>query len=78
MASIVAFQGVPYIANYAATKAYDLVLAESLAAELNSRLTVPGMMNKFLVTSGKYLQTRRMATYGFGQVFGRILRNKLR
>lgn len=34
MASIVAFQGVPYIANYAATKAYDLILAESLGAEL--------------------------------------------
>lgn len=34
MASIVSFQGVPYIANYAATKAYDLILAESLGAEL--------------------------------------------
>ena len=34
LASIVAFQGVPYIANYAATKAYDLILAEGLAAEL--------------------------------------------
>jgi len=34
MSSIVAMQGVPLIANYAATKAYDLVLAESLAAEL--------------------------------------------
>ncbi len=34
MSSIVAFQGVPYIANYAATKAYDLIFAESLAAEL--------------------------------------------
>ncbi len=124
MSSIVAFQGVPYIANYAATKAYDLVLAESLAAELRqwnidvgviapgftetelspdfnfeglpmkpmpasqvardairslgrSRLRVPGAMNKFLYASGKYLQTRRMGTYGFGQVFGRVLRSKL-
>ena len=34
MSSIVAFQGVPNIANYAASKAYDLVLAEGLAAEL--------------------------------------------
>lgn len=34
LSSIVAFQGVRYVANYAATKAYDLVLAESLAAEL--------------------------------------------
>ena len=124
MSSIVAFQGVPYIANYAATKAYDLVLAESLAAELGqwnidvgvvapgfaetelssgfnfdglpmklmpaakiaregieglgrSRLTVPGVINKLLYGSGKYLQTRRMSTYGFGRVFGRVLRLKL-
>ncbi|MEE8264238.1 MAG: SDR family NAD(P)-dependent oxidoreductase [Gammaproteobacteria bacterium] len=34
MSSIVSFQGVPFIANYAATKAYDLIFAESLAAEL--------------------------------------------
>ena len=34
MSSLVAFQGTPYIANYAATKAYDLILSESLAAEL--------------------------------------------
>lgn len=33
MSSLVAFQGTPYIANYAATKAYDLILSESLAAE---------------------------------------------
>lgn len=124
MSSIVAFQGVPYIANYAATKAYDLVLAESLSAELRqwnidvgviapgftetelspdfnfdglpmkpmsasqvaregieslgrSRLTVPGAINKFLYSSGKYLQTRRMSTYGFSQVFRRVLRIKL-
>ena len=124
MSSIVAFQGVPYIANYAATKAYDLVLAESLSAELRqwnidvsviapgftetelspdfnfdglpmkpmsaaqvaregieslgrSRLTVPGVINKFLYASGKFLQTRRMSTYGFGRVFGRVLRLKL-
>ncbi len=34
MSSIVAFQGVPHIANYAASKAYDLVFAEGVAAEL--------------------------------------------
>ncbi len=34
MSSIVAFQGVPNIANYAASKAYDLVFAEGIAAEL--------------------------------------------
>jgi len=34
MSSIVSFQGVPHIANYAATKAYDLIFAEGLASEL--------------------------------------------
>ena len=34
MSSIVAFQGVPNIANYAASKAYDLVFAEGIGAEL--------------------------------------------
>lgn len=33
MSSIVAFQGVPYIANYAGTKAYDLIFSEGIAAE---------------------------------------------
>ena len=36
MSSIVAFQGVPNIANYAASKAWDLVFAEGIAAELAS------------------------------------------
>lgn len=36
MSSLVAFQGTPYIANYAATKAYDLILSESLAAEFQA------------------------------------------
>lgn len=36
MSSIVAFQGVPYIANYAGTKAYDLILSEGLATEFNT------------------------------------------
>lgn len=34
MSSLVAFQGVPYSANYAATKAYVQTLAEALAVEL--------------------------------------------
>ncbi|TAE58508.1 MAG: SDR family NAD(P)-dependent oxidoreductase [Bacteroidetes bacterium] len=34
MSSIVAFQGVPYSAHYAATKAYNQSLAEALAVEL--------------------------------------------
>ncbi|MFT5891615.1 MAG: short-subunit dehydrogenase [Dokdonia sp.] len=33
MSSIVAFHGVPYIANYAATKAYNLIFSEGIAAE---------------------------------------------
>jgi len=37
MSSLVAFQGVPRAANYAATKAYIQVLAEGLRAELGSR-----------------------------------------
>ncbi len=39
--------------------------------------TVPGAINKFLYSGGKYLQTRRMSTYGFSQAFRRLLRIKL-
>jgi len=124
MSSIVAFQGVSHIANYAASKAYDLIFAESLAAELKpynidvtvvapgftqtmlspdinfdgvpmkpispdlvankgihslgrKRLTIPGVINKFLYLSGKYLQPRRINTFAFGLVFKRVLRNIL-
>jgi short-subunit dehydrogenase len=125
MSSIVAFQGVPNIANYAASKAWDLVFAEGIAAELKasdidvlsvnpgftktdlspdinfdglpvipmsadavvktalsdlgkSRVSVPGLVNKFLYYSGKYLQSRRVNTAAFGHVFRRVLRNKLK
>ena len=125
MSSIVAFQGVPNIANYAASKAYDLVFAEGIAAELKvsnidvlsvnpgftqselspdinfdglpvkpmsadivvraalndlgkSRVSVPGLVNKFLYYSGKYLQSRRVNTMAFGHVFRKVLRNKLK
>lgn len=37
MSSLVAFQGVPRAANYAATKAYVQALAEALAVELKSK-----------------------------------------
>lgn len=124
MASIVAFQGVPHISNYAATKAYDLIFAESLAAELkqygidvlaaapgftktelspdfdfsglplkpmspgavagqvvaslgNRRLVVPGLINKFLYYSGKFLMPRIANTFSFGRVFRLVLRRKL-
>lgn len=33
MSSIVSFQGVPYVANYAGTKAYNLIFSEGIAAE---------------------------------------------
>jgi short-subunit dehydrogenase len=36
MSSVVAFQGIPNIANYAATKAYNLILAEGVGSELKS------------------------------------------
>jgi short-subunit dehydrogenase len=125
LSSIVAFQGVPYIANYAATKAYDLIFAESLAAELkpdgvdvlavapgfaatdlspdfdftglpmkpmspetivknavaslgNQRLAVPGLVNKFLYYSGKYLMPRAANSASFGKVFSAVLRHKIR
>jgi short-subunit dehydrogenase len=47
LSSIVAFQGVPLIANYAATKAYDLIFAEGIATELkqygiNVSVVAPG------------------------------------
>ena len=123
MSSVVAVQGVALIANYAATKAYDLILAESVAAELGphgvdvavvapgftaselspnasfdglpmkpmpatsvaragietlrrSRLAVPGLINKFLYASGKYVQPRALNTWAFGRVFERVLRSK--
>ena len=125
LSSIVAFQGVPYVANYAATKAYNLIFAESLAAELkphgvdvlavapgftatdlspdfdftgmpmkpvspvkvvqnaitslgNRRVAVPGLVNKFLYYSGKYLMPRAANTASFGKVFSAVLRRKLR
>lgn len=37
MSSMVAFQGTPYAANYAATKAYVQILAEALATELKPK-----------------------------------------
>ena len=120
MSSIVAFQGVPNIANYAATKAYDLIFAEGVAAELkqsnidvisvnpgftdselspqisfdglplkpmtarsvvktalddlgSSRLSVPGLINKILYYTGKFLQPRRLNTAAFGYVFRLVL-----
>ena len=124
LSSIVAFQGVANIANYAATKAYDLILAESLASELkphgvdvlavapgftatdlspqidfsglpikpmmpdtvarnalsslgHRRVSVPGMVNKFLYYSGKYFMPRFANSASFGMVFKAVLQKKL-
>lgn len=124
LSSIVAFQGVPFVANYAATKAYDLIFAESLAAELapdgvdvlavapgftqtdlspdfdfsgvpmkpmfpakvvraaldslgKRRLAVPGLINKFLYYSGKYMLPRAVNSAAFGKVFTAVLHKKL-
>lgn len=56
MSSIVAFQGVPYIANYAATKAYDLILSEGLAVEFRTHgidvlAITPGFTNTNLAAN---------------------------
>ena len=124
MSSIVAFQGVPFIANYAGTKAYDLVFFEGIAAEfakdgidvlvvapgftdtnLASRyefsgtpvkplapefvaekaishlgrrtLSIPGLVNRVLHGSGKFLFSRSRNTRSFGSVFGKVLRHSL-
>lgn len=53
MSSIVSFQGVPHIANYAASKAYDLIFAEGVAAELkpyNVDVTAVQMLPKMRAT----------------------------
>ena len=55
MSSLVAFQGVPLIANYAGSKAYNLVFAESLAAEfkqynIDVAIGAPGFTNTKLAS----------------------------
>ena len=124
MSSIVAFQGVPYIANYAGTKAYDLIFFEGIAAEFKKdnvdvlvvapgftdtdlasvynfdgtpmkplspvyvvrkaiarlgkgKLSVPGAVNKFLFVGGKHFFSRNLNTKSFGQVFKKVLRNRI-
>lgn len=57
MSSIVAFQGVPFIANYAGTKAYNLVFSEGIAAEfakynIDVLAVTPGFTNTNL--AGEY------------------------
>ncbi len=62
VSSIVAFQGVPLIANYAATKSYLLTFAEGLALELqpkgvNISIAAPGFTNTNLAAEMDFSST---------------------
>jgi len=58
MSSASAMQGTPYVANYAATKAYNLILAEGLWAELHKKgVDVLGFMPGTTNTPG-YLESK--------------------
>ena len=61
MSSASAMQGTPWVANYAATKAYNLILAEGLWAELRKKgVDVLGFMPGTTRTPG-YLESRAQA-----------------
>lgn len=60
MSSIVAFQGVPFIANYAATKSYNLIFSEGIAAEFQQC-----NVDVLAVTPG-FTSTNLAAVYDFG------------
>lgn len=62
ISSIVAFQGVPLIANYAATKSYLLTFAEGIALELESQgvnisIAAPGFTKSNLAPHQKFEDT---------------------
>jgi short-subunit dehydrogenase len=58
VSSASAMQGTPYVANYAATKAYNLILAESLWVELREKgVDVLGFMPGTTRTPG-YMETK--------------------
>jgi short-subunit dehydrogenase len=67
VASTAAFQGVPYLATYAATKAFDLLFAEALAQEVRAHgirvcALCPGQtMTEFQEVAG---QPTRFSTHG--------------
>jgi hypothetical protein len=61
MSSASAMQGTPYVANYAATKAYNLILAEGLWAELRGKgVDVLGFMPGTTRTPG-YMESKAQA-----------------
>lgn len=58
VSSASAMQGTPYVANYAATKAYNLILAEGLWSELRKKgVDVLGFMPGTTLTPG-YLESK--------------------
>ena len=57
--------------------AASLVVKTALADLGSSQLSVPGLVNKFLYYTGKYIQPRRVNTKAFGSVFRKVLRKKL-
>ncbi|WP_281558377.1 SDR family NAD(P)-dependent oxidoreductase [Thalassomonas sp. RHCl1] len=62
LSSIVAFQGVPLISNYAATKAYLLTFAEGLAAEVQDKgvdiaIAAPGFTDTNLASDMNFDNT---------------------
>jgi len=59
MSSMVSYQGVPYVANYAGTKAYNLIFAESVCAELKKYnidvlVATPGFTKTELATDWNF------------------------
>jgi len=59
MSSIVAFQGVPYIVNYAGTKAYNLIFSEGIASEFKKH-----NIDVLAVTPG-FTKTKLARAYDF-------------
>lgn len=69
ISSASALQGVPYVASYAATKAYNLILAESLWDELRpSGVDVLGFMPAATRTTGFVLSKPRLERARFAGV----------
>ncbi len=85
MSSIVAYQGVPYIANYAGTKAYDLIFFESIAAEFKKHnidvlVVTPGFTDTNLASAYDFEGTPMKplsASYVAQKAIGSLGRKKL-
>lgn len=68
----ISFDGLPF-KPMAASEVVKTALDDLGSAQLS----VPGLVNKFLYYTGKYLQPRRVNTAAFGSVFRKVLRKKL-